>query len=140
LLRRPGSRWMLRYVEMDNAAPLMGQNDHDKQSPEGCGRNGKEIGGYKVFEVIVEEGFPRLGRGYFFLGHHPRHRSLGDVDPEFQEFPVYPRSGFKLDILRINCRISWPFPRRPDRFLPIAGYNARRNARDAIGQRHRASG
>ena len=51
---------MLRYVEMDNAAPLMGQNDHDKQSPEGCGRNGKEIGGSKVFEVIVEENFPRL--------------------------------------------------------------------------------
>jgi len=48
-------------VEMNHAAPMMGQNYEDKQNSKAHGRHHEEIRRDELLQVTVEERMPRLG-------------------------------------------------------------------------------
>jgi len=62
LLAGPACGGMFRYVDMHDASAIMGQNHQDKQDSEGSGGNNEKADGNQVFDMIVQEGAPYLGR------------------------------------------------------------------------------
>lgn len=61
LLGRPFRGGMGGDVEMNHAAPMMGQNDEDKQNLKAQGRHHEEIHRDQLLQMTVEERTPRLG-------------------------------------------------------------------------------
>jgi len=53
--------WMGGDIEMNHAAPMMGQNHKDKENSKVHGRYHEEIRGDQLLQVTVEERMPRLG-------------------------------------------------------------------------------
>ncbi len=115
LLAGPACGGMFGYVEMYDAPAIMGQNDEDKQDSEGGGGNHEKVDGNQVFDMIVQEGAPCLGRRISLLRHEPGHGPFRDLDPEFQQFPVDSRTspspigiGHFTDQLADFFACSWP--------------------------------
>jgi hypothetical protein len=97
------------YVEMKQPAPLMAQNDEDKQDSKTDSVDNEEISGDQVIHMITEEGAPRL-RGRFALANHVLgHRRLRHLDAELEELTMATRSspeGFAILIFRMRSRAS----------------------------------
>jgi len=80
-------------VEMNHSPPIMGQDDKDKQNSKADRRYDEEIRRDQILQVIVKEGAPSLMRGRPLLANHVlANRRLGDIDSEFQQLAVDPRS------------------------------------------------
>jgi hypothetical protein len=87
LLCRPFRSGIGGYVEMQQPAPLMGQNEEDKQDSKIDSGDNEEIRGDQAMHMIIEEGTPRL-RGRFALANHVLgHRRLRHLDAELEELP-----------------------------------------------------
>jgi len=52
----------LRLFGVPDAPAIIGQNNQDKQDSEGSGGNNEKADGNQVFDMIVQEGAPYLGR------------------------------------------------------------------------------
>ncbi len=59
LLGGPLGGGMFRDIEMDDATPLVGQDDEDEEHFVGHRRHDKEIQGDQILHVVVEKGLPR---------------------------------------------------------------------------------
>ena len=62
LLGRPGRGGMLGDIEVEDAAPVVGEHDEDEQDAQTRGGDGEEIDGDEVPDVISQECAPRLRR------------------------------------------------------------------------------
>ena len=60
LLSRPFCARVSRYVEMNNHATVMAENNEGEQDAKRCGRNGEEVDGGDITNMIVEESMPGL--------------------------------------------------------------------------------
>jgi hypothetical protein len=66
----------------------MRKDDEHKQQAKHSGRNDKEIGGDQIFDVIAQEGTPRLGRRVPVPNHVLGNRCLGDFDAQLAQLAV----------------------------------------------------
>jgi hypothetical protein len=82
---------MRGHADMDQLPPPVMQDDEAKQHPECDRRNHEQIDGGNRFGVIVQEGSPGLRRRAPGPRHVLRHRRLGDIDPEFEQFAMNAR-------------------------------------------------
>jgi len=60
LLRCPLGRWMRGHVEVDDLAPVVAKYHKREQNPKRRGRNGEEVHGDDILDVVVEECTPGL--------------------------------------------------------------------------------
>ena len=88
LISGPAGGRMVRYVEMCYSPAIMGQNNEDKQDPKSCGGNQEKVDGNQVFDMIVQESAPCLGRRFSLFRHQPGYRPFRDLDSKFQQFAV----------------------------------------------------
>jgi hypothetical protein len=75
---------MFGYVDLHNTPAIVGQYNHNEQNPEGGGRDNEEVDGDQVFDMIVQESAPCLGRRILPLRHPSGHGPFRDFDPDFQ--------------------------------------------------------
>src|SRR5215813_2578831 len=68
LLRRPGSRRMLRHVEVQNATPVVGQHNQDLQHTKSRGRDGEEINRDQFGRWLPRNERQVCEGGFLFLG------------------------------------------------------------------------
>jgi len=88
LLCRPFRGGMGSKVEMNHSAPMMGENQEDKQNSKAQGRHHEEVGRDEFLHVIVEKSAPGL-RGRPLLARHVlRDRGLGYFDTKFEQLPM----------------------------------------------------
>ena len=59
LLRGPFRTGRLGHVKMDDASPVVGQDDEDEQHVERHRGHGEEIDGHQVSHMVVEKRSPR---------------------------------------------------------------------------------
>ena len=78
--------------EVRDATALMSKDHQDEQEAARRGRNHEEICGHHLSEVIRQERAPCLGRRLSIADQVFRDPGLTDVNPEFQQFAVDPRS------------------------------------------------
>ncbi len=91
LLCRPLGRGVSGDVEVDNLAAFVSQHqEHVEDLKAGCG-DGEEIDGHELFDMIVEEGPPSLGRWLLVPNHVLGDRGLGDLDAKHLKFPMQTR-------------------------------------------------
>jgi hypothetical protein len=84
----PIPRGMRGDIKVDHPAPVMRQHQKHVQHLESDRRNGKEVDGHQVLDVIVQEGTPGL-RGWLAVPHHVLgHAGLTALDAQFEQFPV----------------------------------------------------
>lgn len=84
LLGRPFRSRMNRHVEVQNAPPLVGQDEEYVQHLEAnCGHN-EEIDGDQVADVVVQKDAPCLGRWFPMTEHVLADTGLADVDSQFK--------------------------------------------------------
>ena len=90
LLGGPVRGRVLGDVEVDDAAPVVGEHDEDEQDLEGdCGDH-EEVDRHEVLHVVLEEGPPR-GRGWLPQPDHVLlDGGLGDLDAKLGELPDDP--------------------------------------------------
>ena len=86
----PPSGRMLGDVEMHDAPAIVSEDDKHVQEPETHGGYHKEIHGNQLFDVILEEGPPSLGRRLPMLHQIFRDRSLRHFDSELEQLSVKP--------------------------------------------------
>ena len=67
-------------IEMDNPAPVMGQDEKNEDQLEGDRVGHEEIYGDELLDVVVEKGPPGLGGRLSLLDHISGDRCLGDDD------------------------------------------------------------
>ena len=60
LLGRPRHGGMLGDIEVEDAAPIVGEHDEDEQDAQARGGDGKEVDGDEVPDVVGQERAPRL--------------------------------------------------------------------------------
>lgn len=60
LLCRSLGRWMRGHVEVDDLAAVAAKHQKREQKPKRGGRNGEEVNGDDVLDVVVEERTPSL--------------------------------------------------------------------------------
>ena len=60
LLCCPLGRWMCRHVEVGDLTAVMAKHNEREQNSKRCGRDGEEVNGDDVLDVIVEERTPSL--------------------------------------------------------------------------------
>jgi hypothetical protein len=77
-------------MEMQHLATLVFQDNKYEQHLHRDGRHGKEIGGYQVADMVVQEGPPGLVRRTAKRGQEARDSALGNGDAEHLEFAVNP--------------------------------------------------
>ncbi len=78
-------------VEMQNPPPIVAQNDQHKKDSQGRGWNCEGIKRDYFLAMVLEKRPPRLRWRPTALDHVLRDRCLGDLDPEFLQFPVNSR-------------------------------------------------
>jgi hypothetical protein len=93
LLHNPGTGRMARYIEVENASPVVFQDKETVEYPESEGGHGEEVHGSKRFSVIAQERKPSLcGVWTARSTRHPsRHASLRNLASEHDEFTVNAR-------------------------------------------------
>ena len=58
LLRSPFRREVRPHIAMHKAAPFVGQDDEHEEHLERHGRDGKEVQGHQVLDMVRQEGLP----------------------------------------------------------------------------------
>jgi len=79
------------HIEVKNATTIMGQHEKHVEDLETDGRDGEEIDGDELRDVVLEEGAPSLRRWLAATHHVFAHAGLADVDTEFEQFAVNSR-------------------------------------------------
>src|SRR6267143_542006 len=116
LLSRPLRGRVGGHIEMQNATPVMGQHQKHVKDLETDRGHRKEIDGYQLLGMILQECAPGLRRRFAAAHHVFADAALTDVDAEFEQFAVDARStpaGILSALLRIRSRISREMTSRP---------------------------
>ena len=90
LLRGPSSGRMLGHIEMQHLATIVFQEDKYEQYPHANCGHGKEIDGYHLADMVVQERPPRLVRWAAEPAQDARHGALGDGDAEHLHLAMNP--------------------------------------------------
>jgi len=90
LLRGPSAGRMLRHIKVQHLATVMFQDDEYEQYLHRDSRRRKEISGYHLADVVVQEGPPGLVRRAAEPAQETGDSALGDHDAEHFEFAVNP--------------------------------------------------
>src|SRR5215831_16588058 len=88
LLSRPLRGRVGGNVEVQNAAPVMGQNQENVKNLEADRMHGEEINRDQLLGMILQEGAPRLRRWLMAAQHVFADTALSDVDAEFEKFAM----------------------------------------------------
>jgi hypothetical protein len=88
LLGGPIPGRMLGGIEVQHLATIVFQDDKHEQDLHCDGRHGKEIGGYHLADVVVQEGPPGLVRRATESAQEARNSALGNSDTEHLEFAM----------------------------------------------------
>jgi hypothetical protein len=88
LLRGPSSGGMLGHIKMQHLATIVFQDNKHEQELHCDGRYGKEIGGYDLTDMVVQESFPSLTRRAAEPAQNARDSALGNGDTKHLEFAV----------------------------------------------------
>ena len=83
---------MLGNVEVEDAAAIVSEHDEDEEDAQGRGRNGEEIEGDQIRDVIGKERAPGLRGRCAALRDEPGDGALGHVEAELQQLPMDSRS------------------------------------------------
>jgi hypothetical protein len=85
---------MTRYIEVEDASPVMTDDEEAVKHSKGDGRHGEEVHGRKGFSVIAQERKPSLWGVWTLRStpHPSRHASLRNLESEHDEFAVNARS------------------------------------------------
>jgi len=78
--------------DVSDASSIVREEDQDEQETVGHGRDDEEIGRHDLAHVIPQERAPGLGGRRAAVAQVFRDRRLTDVDPQFQQFAMDPRS------------------------------------------------
>src|ERR1035437_5730102 len=115
LLSSPLRRWMRRDCEMHNASAIMRQHQKHVQDLEPDRRHGEEVDRHQILQVIVEESPPGLGRRFSPPNYVLAHAGFADLEAEFEQFSVDPRStperivsAHRTNQLANFLRHAWP--------------------------------
>ena len=71
-------------VEVQDPAPMVNEDDQDKQHPQLSGGNGEEVDRDQVPDMVREERAPGLRGRCRALRDQTGDRTLGDFNPELQ--------------------------------------------------------
>ena len=127
-LRRCGRapRRRSRHVDMQDVAPIVGEDDEDEQDPAGERRDREEVDRDRRAEMVGEERAPALRGWPPPTRHQPRNGPLGDVEPQLQQFPMDARrapegvrDGHLLDQTRDVSADLWPAAARTRSACPV---------------------
>lgn len=88
LLRRPFRSGMGGDVEMEEAPPIVRQDDKDIENSKSDGRHDEEVRRDQLPHVVIKEGTPGLGWWFSLASHVLRDSRLGHFDTEFEQFPM----------------------------------------------------
>jgi hypothetical protein len=93
LLDDPTASWMLRDVNVQDAPPIMADDEEAVEYAEAYRWHSKEIHGCNGFPMVSKKGQPALGPiGIARRSFHPTgDGSLGKIKTEHPEFPMDPR-------------------------------------------------
>jgi len=92
LLRCPLGCWVCGDVEVHDLTAVVAKHDKRKQNPERSGRNGKDVNGYDVLDVVIEERAPGLCWRLLGTDSILVDRGIGDNIPEQRELGLNPWS------------------------------------------------
>src|SRR4030095_10524710 len=111
-------------IEVDHSTPLVSEDQEDIENMERDGRDREEVNRNKFLAVIFEKRAPGL-RGWLWTPDHVLGNGrLRELDSEFEDFSMNPRSSPKrtLLMLRITSRTSLGIeglPARPCRLFQV---------------------
>ena len=88
LLRGPSSGRMVGFIKVQHLATIVFQDDKHEQDLHRDGWHSKEIGGYHLADVVMQEGPPGLVRRAAERAQEARHGALGNGDTEHLEFAM----------------------------------------------------
>src|SRR5439155_20116929 len=88
LLGRPSSAGMLGNIEVEDAPAIVSEHDEDKQDAQARGRNGEEIEGDQIRDVIGKERAPGLRGGCAALRDEPGDGALGYLEAGLQQLTM----------------------------------------------------
>ena len=91
LLRSPFSGWMRRYVEVNDVATLMRENQENIENAEENCRNGEKINRGKLLGVVFQKCAPWLRWRFGMSDHVFSDSCLRDSDSEFEQFAMNSR-------------------------------------------------
>src|SRR5262245_38771456 len=91
LAGEPVLRGIWRDRKVDNSAAVDAQDNQGVEQPERRGCDYKHVNGCNVWKVVPQEASPGRGGGLGPPRHPPPDRSLANLDPEFEQFPVNAR-------------------------------------------------
>jgi len=104
------------HIEVQDAAPVMGQQQKHIENLETNGRHGKEVDGDQLLGMILQEGAPSLRRRFAGAHHVFAHAALRDSDSKLEQLPVdagcaptrilAAHSADEISDLAGNCRSS----------------------------------
>ena len=92
LLGCPLSGGMLGHVEVLDLATVMAENDEHIKHTEGGGRDGEEINGDQIHDMVVKERPPALRWRFSITRHVLRDRGLRDLNAQLEQLTVDSRS------------------------------------------------
>ena len=75
-------------IEVEHSAPVMRQHQKHVQYQKADRGHGKEVHGYQILDVIVQECAPALRRRLAISHHVLGHAGLTDLDAQFEQFPM----------------------------------------------------
>jgi hypothetical protein len=90
LLSRPLRGRMGGHVEVQNAAPVMGQHQKHVKDLETDGGHGEEVDGHQLLGVILQKCAPGLRRRFAAAHHVFADAALHDIDAELEQLTVDP--------------------------------------------------
>ena len=110
---------MFGHVEVEDAPPMVGEHDQDEEDAQPSSRNGEEIDGDQVADMVDEERAPGLRGRCAPLRDQPGDGALGDGDAELQELALdsWGSSARERGMEFIAVLLQ---PAEPDR-LPLGG-------------------
>ena len=88
LLSRPLRGRVGGHIEVQDAAPVMGQHQKHVEHLEAKGGHREEVDGDQLLGMILQKGAPGLRRRFAAAHHVFADAALPDVDAEFEQFPV----------------------------------------------------
>ena len=104
------------HIEVQDATPVMGQNQKYVKDLEPDGGHGEEVDRDQLLGMVLQEGAPSLRRRFAAAHHIFADTALSDVDAEFEKFAWIrgaSQPGFSRHILRIRSRTSLEMTGRP---------------------------
>ena len=78
------------HIEVQDATPVMGQNQKYVKDLEPDGGHGEEVDRDQLLGMVLQEGAPSLRRRFAAAHHIFADTALSDVDAEFEKFAVDP--------------------------------------------------